>query len=106
MSAELDIENRRLCPDGACVGVIGADGRCKVCGRTDDGAPQGAIGSAGQAPVDDDDDGDYEDQDDEADAEDAEDGGDEDRRLCSDEACVGLIGPDGKCKICGLPASS
>ncbi len=24
---------RALCPDGACVGVIGAGGRCKVCGR-------------------------------------------------------------------------
>ena len=24
---------RKLCPDGACVGVIGEDGRCKVCGQ-------------------------------------------------------------------------
>jgi len=24
---------RRLCPDGSCVGVIGADGHCGVCGR-------------------------------------------------------------------------
>jgi hypothetical protein len=24
---------REVCPDGACVGVIGADGTCKVCGR-------------------------------------------------------------------------
>jgi len=24
---------RRLCPDGACVGVIGPDGKCTVCGR-------------------------------------------------------------------------
>ena len=23
--------HRRLCPDGACIGVIGDDGRCKVC---------------------------------------------------------------------------
>ena len=26
-------ENRELCPDGACVGLIGSDGKCKVCGR-------------------------------------------------------------------------
>lgn len=25
-------QNRRLCPDGSCVGVIGEDGRCKICG--------------------------------------------------------------------------
>ena len=24
---------REVCPDGGCVGVIGADGTCKVCGR-------------------------------------------------------------------------
>jgi hypothetical protein len=24
---------RRLCPDGACVGILGADGRCSVCQR-------------------------------------------------------------------------
>src|SRR5215212_8490263 len=26
-------DDRMLCPDGACVGVIGPDGTCKVCGR-------------------------------------------------------------------------
>lgn len=25
-------ENRTLCRDGNCIGVIGADGRCKECG--------------------------------------------------------------------------
>ncbi len=24
---------RRLCSDGNCIGVIGADGRCKECGK-------------------------------------------------------------------------
>ena len=24
---------RRLCPDGSCIGVIGPDGRCSVCGK-------------------------------------------------------------------------
>lgn len=27
-------EERRLCPDGACIAVLGADGRCKLCGQT------------------------------------------------------------------------
>jgi hypothetical protein len=26
-------EERELCPDGACIGVIGPAGKCKVCGR-------------------------------------------------------------------------
>ncbi len=25
--------DRRLCPDGSCVGLVGDDGRCKVCGK-------------------------------------------------------------------------
>ena len=37
--SELDLENRRLCPDGACIGVIGPDGTCRVCGRVDDAGP-------------------------------------------------------------------
>jgi hypothetical protein len=27
---------RRVCPDGACIGLIGANGTCKVCGRAAD----------------------------------------------------------------------
>ena len=29
-----DFASRVLCADGACIGVIGPDGRCKECGRT------------------------------------------------------------------------
>ncbi len=29
------MENRRLCPDGNCIGIIGADGCCVVCGKRD-----------------------------------------------------------------------
>lgn len=29
----------------------------------------------------------------------------DDRRLCSDESCIGVIGPDGRCKECGKPFS-
>ncbi|UQZ89628.1 hypothetical protein C4J81_10575 [Deltaproteobacteria bacterium Smac51] len=27
------IENRRSCPDGNCIGILDADGRCVVCGK-------------------------------------------------------------------------
>jgi hypothetical protein len=29
-----DDAGRELCPDGSCIGLMGADGRCKECGRT------------------------------------------------------------------------
>ncbi len=30
---DLDWENRILCSDGNCIGVIGPDGKCKECGK-------------------------------------------------------------------------
>jgi hypothetical protein len=92
---------RRLCPDGACVGVIGPDGKCSECGRSASGEPTADEPIAIMS-------------DDEPDDEPAgerspaavEDGGafDPNRRLCSDDACIGVIGNDGRCKVCGKPA--
>jgi hypothetical protein len=135
-------DQRQLCPDGGCVGVIGPDGTCKVCGRAavnwgderkrgllvpdDDG--DGTADTAGPDGDDyedeDDDDGDGDDDDgdddDEAGDDDGEDGDDAPvaaavatavpadwraRRLCPDGACIGLIGLDGRCKVCGRPAT-
>jgi len=31
--ADIDWENRKLCSDESCIGVIGPDGRCKECGK-------------------------------------------------------------------------
>lgn len=28
------MENRRLCPDGNCIGILGPDGRCVICGKS------------------------------------------------------------------------
>jgi hypothetical protein len=97
-SADLDTD-RELCPDGACVGVIGPDGRCKVCGTRGmdgvatarpaaDASPQEP--SARPRPAD----------------EAIEVDDDEDRELCPDGSCLGLIGPDGKCKVCGTARPS
>jgi hypothetical protein len=133
-------DQRQLCPDGGCIGVIGPDGTCKVCGRaapnwgdernrglidppddearTDDRAADGPDGPDGDGDEYEDDE--YED-DDEDDDEDGDQDGDEDgdaaelgqaedgaprgewagRRLCPDGACIGVIGPDGRCKVCG-----
>jgi hypothetical protein len=94
---DLDLEERTLCPDETCIGVIGPNGRCKVCGRAADVA--GAAGPAlaegeeaalaerpeGAAPPEG------------AEAEDDF----ADRRLCPDGACIGVIGWDDRCKVCG-----
>ncbi|MBL0213098.1 MAG: hypothetical protein IPQ07_04395 [Myxococcales bacterium] len=130
-------DERVLCPDGGCVGVIGADGLCKVCGRAatnwgnerDRGLQADAADDDEDEDLDDeDDDDDYEDDDsDDPDDDDDDDGEDDDpgpldaldpstpsligapaewneRRLCKDGACIGVIGPDGICKVCGKPA--
>jgi hypothetical protein len=96
---------RELCPDGTCVGVIGPDGTCKLCGRAaqnwGDERKRGLIEPAQAAPDDDDDD-------------DAAHGtvdastqppGWSARALCPDGSCIGVIGPDGTCKVCGKLAS-
>mgnify|MGYP000054800188 FL=1 len=36
-SDDSDWENRILCRDESCIGVIGADGRCKECGKPYEG---------------------------------------------------------------------
>ncbi len=90
--------NRRLCPDGNCIGVIGADGRSKECGRPGDDtlveAPLGEADAdeapaAAGAPSENRADADEDDW--------------ENRRLCPDGNCIGVIGPDGRCKECGRP---
>jgi len=130
-------DQRQLCSDGGCVGVIGPDGTCKVCGRAapnwgderkrglidppegpegdDDDETEGDDLAASEAASDRGDDDDDEDDDGENDEEDddREDGVAASpspsewsaRRLCPDGACIGLIGLDGKCKVCGRAAS-
>jgi hypothetical protein len=99
---EFDPAARQLCPDGACVGLIGADGRCGECGRA--GGTASARGSSGPAA-----------QADElasageslgADGADGTDGFDAGRKLCDDGACVGVVGPDGRCQTCGRVSGS
>jgi hypothetical protein len=105
--------HRTLCPDGACIGVIGEDGRCRVCGRSasgKDAAPAGFVPAGGN-------DGDGgDDGDDNLDAGDDGDNApeasataapvgrgafDPNRRLCPDGSCLGVLGADGVCNVCG-----
>jgi hypothetical protein len=105
---------RLLCSDGACVGVIGSDGTCKVCGRV---APNWGDERNRGLVTDDhdhDEDEDLEDDDEDDDEVDDEvedrgplgpgDEGWEDRKLCPDDSCIGVIGDDFACKVCGRRA--
>jgi hypothetical protein len=102
-----DEAERELCPDGNCTGLIGADGKCKACGLALDanraGAPYAAkVRDEESVPGD----GIPAGEDDGIAVggmviDDAD-----DRQLCPDGNCIGLIGSDGKCKVCGRSAAS
>jgi hypothetical protein len=87
-----DWEKRTLCSDETCIGTIGSDGKCKECGKVYEGKlhstsdAQAAIVKEQKVLIDTNSDDDW-----------------EERVLCSDESCIGVIGPDGKCKECGKP---
>jgi hypothetical protein len=96
--ADLDWENRRLCSDDSCIGVIGADGRCRVCGLLDTNTPPGSNPPSSMST----DQKESQESFTEDQATESNDIGWEDRKLCLDESCVGAIGADGRCNVCGL----
>jgi hypothetical protein len=99
-SARFDPARRRLCPDGTCIGLLDDGGRCKVCDRRN-GEQNGVVARPAR-------------EDEVARAEPATEAGDEPagpafdpaRRLCDDGTCVGVIGADGRCGLCGAASSS
>ena len=108
-----DPSKRRLCPDGACVGVIGDDGRCRECGRAGDGSARASAAAdegaddaldASGLSSDHDDDGMAGTEDESALTNGGAEGGAggfrPDRPLCDDGSCVGVIGADGRCSVC------
>ncbi len=119
-----DWEDRVLCEDGNCIGVIGPDGRCKECGRpykgggtfspkedsdasnfvsADDydgpGASESETGKSPEYSFSDANDDEFDDTAEKTDSDLEW----EQRKLCSDGNCIGVIGPDGLCKECGKP---
>jgi hypothetical protein len=104
-----DWATRRLCDDGHCIGVIGPDGRCKECGRpaADSSAPApNAAAESDSFPTDATDEASWSPDADEPLVNETDSAPDDwaTRRLCSDGNCIGVIGPDGRCKECGRPA--
>ncbi|MBL9018670.1 MAG: hypothetical protein JNL83_31075, partial [Myxococcales bacterium] len=104
---------RQLCPDGGCIGVLGDDGLCKVCGkgkkRAVKAAPAPAVAApaAIAAPATNTESASKTEEDSELVEAATELAASlvEDRKLCPDGACVGVIGADGKCKVCGKEAA-
>ena len=99
-----DLGSRILCSDGACIGIIGPDGKCKECGQpmAEEDAPLLAASLAREeqeADEDEEDDDWEEEEEDESPPDDLD-----DRELCADGSCIGVIGPDGRCKECGRAA--
>jgi hypothetical protein len=88
-----DWKNRILCSDESCIGVIGPDGRCKECGKpyAERPAPETKTAEIESGA------GDEIDRSEKPAKQDDW----ENRILCSDESCIGVIGPDGRCKECG-----
>ena len=101
-----DWDDRVLCSDGNCIGVIGPDGHCKECGKKYEGDDLPDMSSASededQTEAQGDDPSAETAEMDEADAAPVDDEW-ENRVLCADGNCIGVIGPDGNCKECGKP---
>lgn len=110
-------DERRLCPDGGCVGVVGPSGACTTCGKVDPEAVRDAARAAAKAEAaaedgdegreggEGEDAGDDRDGDPSSVAAAGKDEGDEGdewqrRRLCDDGACIGVV-LDGRCTTCG-----
>jgi len=93
-----DWEARTLCSDESCIGVIGPDGKCKECGKLYAGILPAVNFQTGKPAA-------ATDENKMAVQINSDFGADDwDKRiLCSDEACIGVIGPDGLCKECRKP---
>ena len=106
--ADIEWEQRTLCSDESCIGVI-EEGPSD--GVKEEAAMENMEASETEEELEE-----YETEEEleeyetEEELEDFEENGQEDldleweqRTLCSDESCIGVIGPDGRCKECGKP---
>ncbi len=106
-------KRRLLCSDEACIGVIGPDGRCKECKKPYEGELPGprpadkppSFSAPPSEAVEAEEEAAHAEVDLPSSDEESFDPGDEwkNRRLCSDGNCIGVIGPDGRCKECKKP---
>ena len=107
--SDIDWDNRILCSDGNCIGVIGPDGHCKECGQKYEGTLPETIVADKESRSEEEDElrsgADIDAQPSEGTTllEETEADDWTNRQLCSDGNCIGVIGPDGRGKECGKP---
>ena len=95
----IDWDTRVLCSDESCIGTIGPGGKCRECGKPYEGVLPDGHGAENAHPE-------VKEEPKPISDEIVESDDDWDKRvLCSDGSCIGVIGPDGKCKECGKPLS-
>ena len=113
-NVEAEWASRALCPDESCIGVLGADGKCRVCGQRGELPNASATAAAEHGPDDAPDASSDDGLEDEAraaaqadDDEPADESGDAlaERELCLDESCIGVLDENGACKVCGAKKS-
>ncbi|MDJ0765326.1 MAG: hypothetical protein QNJ97_20265 [Myxococcota bacterium] len=99
------LEDRVLCSDGACIGLIGPDGTCNVCSKPYQGSdplpkdiPHDDLQSGSTEVLGDDEE---EIPAGKEDLETREEGDPNERVCCPDDTCIGIIGEDNKCGTCG-----
>jgi hypothetical protein len=105
-SVDKEWDERRLCPDGVCVGVLDNEGICKVCGKRGGVPVEGHQQPHAHVPA-----LEHDRHDEEvvtvtpttAVEPDADGAFDDERELCSDGACIGVIGANGRCSVCSKP---
>jgi hypothetical protein len=108
-TTSFDPARRRLCPDGTCIGLLDETGRCKECGLVAGGGKASAAPLAAPVSADVEPEGQEDEPDEEQAMEAAGEGEpkfDPARRLCPDGSCVGVLGADGRCPVCGQTAAS
>jgi len=111
-----DPSKRELCPDGMCVGVIGPDGCCKVCGKRGTGAVSARASTPAKEAGPSEPPADWRPAAVPGGGEPANDGPatgegrpaasgapdfERERVPCPDGMCTGVIGRNGKCGTCG-----
>jgi hypothetical protein len=96
---------RKLCPDGSCVGIIGSDGKCTVCGTADPGGDAEVAATPWDREDDQNEASEVAPSEESLGTESSATGFDPNRRLCSDDACIGVIGKDNRCSECGRAAN-
>ncbi len=97
------LEDRVLCSDGACIGTVGSDGLCKVCGRPYEGDEElpesdsaGAFDDSAKSEPPSSVSSVFSPNSKESDPMDPA-----ERECCRDDTCIGIIGTDGTCGTCG-----